>query len=76
MTCQFGYQITSDYEHALELDNLNGKSRWYDATKIEMDQINEYQVFKDHEKARYDRKSKWIINASQGYGTPDIWMQT
>ena len=55
---QFGYFIPSDYKHALELDNLNGKSRWYDATKMEMDQIIQYQVFKDHDKATYDPKTK------------------
>ena len=66
-TYQFGYQITRDYQHALELDKLNGNSRWYDATKIEMDQINEYQVFKDHGKAKQDPKPKKIINAPQGY---------
>ena len=35
----------------MELDKLNGNSRWSDATKMEMDQINEYKVFKDHVKA-------------------------
>ena len=52
---------------ALELDKLNGNSRWYDATKIEMDQIKKYQAFKDHGKAKYDPKSKKIINAPQRY---------
>ena len=66
-TYQFGYQIPRDYKHALESDKLNGNCRWYDVTKIEMDQINKYQVFKDHGKAKYDPKSKWIINAPQGY---------
>ena len=51
----------------MELDKLDGNSRWYDAPKIEMDQINEYQVLKDHGKAKYDPKSNWIINAPQGY---------
>ena len=46
---------------------LNGNSRWYDATKMDMDQINEYQVFKGHGKAKYDPKSKQITNAPQGY---------
>ena len=32
-TYQFGYLIARDYKHALELDKLNGNSRWYDATK-------------------------------------------
>ena len=47
-TYQFDSLISRDYKHALELDKLNGNSRCYDATKMEMDQINEYQVFKDH----------------------------
>ena len=34
---------------------------------MEMDQINEYQVFKDHGKTKYNPKSKWITNAPQGY---------
>ena len=63
----FGYLISRDYKHALELDKLNGDSRWYDAIKMEMDQINEYQVFKDHGKAKYNPKSNWITNAPQGY---------
>ena len=39
---QFGYLIPMDYKQAVELDKLNGNSRWYDATKKELDQINEY----------------------------------
>ena len=31
--CQ--YLIPRDYEHALELDKINGNSRWYDATNKE-----------------------------------------
>ena len=60
-THQFGYLIPRDYQYALELDKLNGNSsRWYDTTKMEMDQISEYQVFKDYAKAKYNPKSKWI----------------
>ena len=42
---------------------LLGNCRRYDATKMEMDQIKEYQIFKVHGKAKYDPKSKRIINA-------------
>ena len=45
---QFGYLIPRDCKHALELAKSNGNSRWYDATKKELDQINAYKVFKDH----------------------------
>ena len=43
------------------------QNRWYDATSWKWNQINEYQVFKDHGKAKYYPKSKQIINAPQGY---------
>ena len=66
-TYQFGYLNPRDYKHALELDKINGNSRWYDATKKELDQINEYQVFLEHGIAKYDLKSKRITNAPQGY---------
>ena len=66
-TYQFGYPIPRDYKHALELDKLNGNSRWYDATKKELDQINKYKVFIDHGRAKYDPKSKRITNAPEGY---------
>ena len=51
----------------MELDKLNGNSRWYDNTKTEMDQINESQVLKDHGIAMYDPKSKQISNAPHGH---------
>ena len=51
----------------MELDKLNSNSTWCDATKMEMDRINEYQVFKDHGKAKYDPQSKRTINAPQGH---------
>ena len=41
-TYQFGFLIPRDYKCALELDKLNGNNRWYDATKKELDQINEF----------------------------------
>ena len=62
---QFGYLNPRDYKHALELDKLNGNRRWYDATKMELDQINKYQVFIDHCRAKYDPKSKRITNPPQ-----------
>ena len=50
----------------MELDQLNSNSRWYDATKKELDQINESQGFIDHGRAKYDSRSKRITNAPQG----------
>ena len=64
---QFGILIPKDYKQALQLEEQNGNSRWYDATKLEMDQINEYQVFQDHGKAKIDPKSRKVSNAPDGY---------
>ena len=43
----YGYEIPKNYKDALRLDRLNGNSKWQDSTKIEMDQLKEYQVFMD-----------------------------
>ena len=64
---QFGYLISRDYNHSLELDKVNGNRRWYDATKKELDQINECEVFINHGRAKSYPKSKTVINAPQGY---------
>ena len=62
----FGYVIQRNYTEALELDKANNNSKWYDATKAEMDSIHSYQVFKKHNKGQFDRHKK-VINAPQGY---------
>ena len=64
---QFGFLIPKDYKQALQLDEQNGNSKWYDATKLEMDQINEYKVFQDHGKAQIDPKSRKVSNTPKGY---------
>ena len=64
---QFGFLIPKDYRQEQQLDEQNGNSKWYDATKLEMDQINEYIVFQDHGKAKIDPKSRKVSNAPDGY---------
>ena len=64
---QFGFLIPKDYKQALQLDEQHCNSKWYDATKLEMDQINEYKVFQDHGKAQNDPKSRKVSNAPDGY---------
>ena len=63
---QFGFLIPKDYKYALQMDEQNCNSKWYDATKLEMDQINEYKVFQDYGKAQYDPKSRKVSNAPNG----------
>ena len=62
----FGFLIPRNYTEALEFDKANNNSKWYDATKAELDSIHSYQVFHKHEKAQYDKQKK-VINAPPGY---------
>ena len=62
----FGFLIPRNYTEALEFDNANNNSKWYDATNAELDSIHSYQVFQKHEKAQYDKQKK-VINAPPGY---------
>ena len=73
-TYQFGYLIPRDYKHALELDKINGNSRSYDATKMELEQINEYQIFIDPGIAKYDPKSKRVMNSPQEYQKTKVYL--
>ena len=58
----FGFLIPRNYIEALEFDKANNNSKWYDATKAELDSIHSYEVFQKHEKAQYDKQKK-VINA-------------
>ena len=62
----FSFLIPRNYTEALEFDKANNISKWYDATKAELDSIHSYEVFKKHEKAQYDKQKK-VINATPGY---------
>ena len=62
----FGYQIPRNYEEALLLDRANRNSRWYDAVQLELQQIMEYNTFRDHGKAIFDNHKK-IVNAPPDY---------
>ena len=45
-----GFLIPRNYTEALEFDKANNNSKWYDATKAELDSIHSYEVFQKHEK--------------------------
>ena len=62
----FGYLIPRNNSKALEFDKVSNNSKWYDATKAEMDSIHSYEVFKKHDKAQSNKQKK-VINAPQGY---------
>ena len=43
----FGYEVPKNYAHALQLDAQNGNDKWKQCTKLEMQQLNEYDTFRD-----------------------------
>ena len=58
----FGFLIPRNYTEALKFDKANNNSKWYDATKAELDSIHSYEVFQKHEKVKYDKQKK-VMNA-------------
>ena len=60
-----GWEVPRDYAHALQLDIHNGNNKWKEAIDLEIEQIKEYQVFKDFGKAVYDKNN--ISNAPKGH---------
>ena len=58
-----GWEVPRDYTHGLQHDVQNGANKWRDA--IEIEQIKEYQVFKDYGKAVYEKGK--VINAPKEY---------
>ena len=62
----FGYQIPRNYDEALLLDKANRNSKWYDAVQLELQQIAEYNTFRDHGQAIYYR-NKTVTNAPPDY---------
>ena len=50
-----GFEIPRTYEQAVQFDKRNGNTKWQDASQLELNQINEYEVFIDaghHTKAK------------------------
>ena len=51
---------------AMQSDNDNHNSKWYDTIKLEMESMQSYIVFKMWDKAILDKHKK-VINAPKGY---------
>ena len=62
-----GWEVPRDYAYAIQLDIQNGNNKWKDAIDLEIEQIKEYQVFKDFGKAVYEKNK--ITNAPEGHRT-------
>ena len=44
---QFGYRVPRTPQEAIKFDNENNNTRWQDAMALEMEQLQEYETFKD-----------------------------
>ena len=44
---KYGFEVPQNYAHAIQLDEQAGNTKWQDATKLEMSQLDEYNVFID-----------------------------
>ena len=44
---QYGYLVPRNYQQAVELDHANGNTKWQDAIKLELRQIDDYDTFED-----------------------------
>ena len=44
---QHGFQVSTDYNHAIRLDKKNSNTHWRDTMDLESSQIHEHKVFKD-----------------------------
>ena len=62
---KFGFQVPRTYEEAVELDKQFGNTKWQDATELELSQIQSYNTFKDHGKAKFINGK--LANAPEGY---------
>ena len=60
-----GWEVPRDYAHALQLDIHNGNNKWKEVIDLKIEQILEYQVFKDFGKAVYDKNT--TTNAPKGH---------
>ena len=45
---QYGFEVPRDYADTVRLDKKNKNTRWQDAIKLELKQLEEYNVFIDH----------------------------
>ena len=47
MKYMYGVRVPNNYHQAMQLDKENGNTKWADCTKLELDQIDEYETLLD-----------------------------
>ena len=44
---KYGFEIPKNFKHTVKIDKQNGNTLWQDATKLELESMAAYDVFKD-----------------------------
>ena len=44
---KYGYQVPRDHEEAVFIDEKNGNTKWQDSEKLELQQLKDYDTFRD-----------------------------
>jgi hypothetical protein len=63
---KFGYQVPRNHKEAIDLDIQNRNTKWHDAEQLELNQLDEYDVFQDKGKAVFDEKRR-VVNTPTGH---------
>ena len=64
-TYKFGYILPRTFKEAIELDTLNGNTKWHDAISQEIASDDEYGTFKDQGQDIWEKGK--ITNGPPGY---------
>jgi hypothetical protein len=47
-TSTYGFEVPKDYQHVIRLDEKAGNTKWQDSAKLEMAQLDDYDMYKDY----------------------------
>ena len=62
----FGYRVPQNHQKAVQIDAENGNTKWVDAEKLELSQLDDYNTFQDNGKAIFGSNGH-ILNAPAGH---------
>ena len=66
---KFGVQILKHPMHALELDHLNGNTKWRNALQLEINQLLKFETFFIYDKGEIDLKNYTYVPLLMVFGT-------
>jgi hypothetical protein len=44
---KYGFEVPRNYEDTVQIDQMNGNTKWQDAVQTALDSVNSYEVFDD-----------------------------